>query len=281
MTLQPFEHYARQATADTNKRWEKSLKFFVIGFGALGVIVGYLLFPDELLPRLIGAFAGALVGYAIFRGVVYSTASGNANSLYRFDWCQARGMTFLGADHFPNDAPHADDGYKRRASDAYSGSWNGLETLFYNFTYTTRGGNDKPDVDHDFQIMRLTGRELPIARLTIHQRGALNKFAWADKLQGAFTPERPVSLESVAFNKKFDLTIDDRADEIWIRRIFDPSTIQELVDGQFTIPDLKYYNRAWWFVWDGHFATRELENWVERQRIAASAVEKLSRVQSL
>lgn len=281
MTLQPFEHYAAQATADTNKRWEKSLKFFVIGGGALGVIIGWAMAPDDIMPRLIGAVVGAVIGYAIFRGVVYSTASGNANSLYRLDWCEARGMTYLSGDHFPPDAPHAKDGYKRNASDTYQGVWNNLETLFYNFRYTTKGSNDNPDVNHDFQIMRLTGRELPIARLTIHQRSALNKFAWADKLQGAFTPERPVSLESVDFNNKFDLTIDDKADDIWIRRIFDPATIQELVDGHFTIPDLTYYNRAWWFVWDGHFATRDLEDWVERQSIAASAVEKLSRIQTL
>jgi hypothetical protein len=129
--------------------------------------------------------------------------------------------------------------------------------------------------------MRLTGRELPIRRLTIHQRGMLNKFKFVDSLQAKFSSEKSVSLESVAFNEKWDLTIDDRADEIWIRRIFDPATITALNDGSFTIPDVQYYDRSWWFVEREHFKIEELEMWPPKQKLAADAVELLSRVQTL
>lgn len=280
MSLQPYEHYANLGTADANRRWEARMKWFVIVLALVGIGIGFAVGKSIGVPVL-GAFAGAALGYGIFRLAVYSSAKSTADDLYRVDWCQDRGMSYIGDDFFPQNAPYARSGDKQKATDAYEGQWNGLNTLFYNFTYTEKGGSDDPDTDYDFRIMRLTGRELPILRLTIHQRSALNRFKWVDSLQGKLTKEKPISLESVAFNEKFDLTIDDGADEIWIRRIFDPATIQSLVDGSFTIPDVKYYDAAWWFVERGHFATRDLDEWIPKQKLAANAVELLSRVQDL
>jgi hypothetical protein len=230
---------------------------------------------------VLGAFIGGAIGYGIFRAVVYSSAASTADDLYSFDWAKERGMQWLRDDRYPNNAPYANSGDRRKATDAFEGTLNGLDTFFYNFTYTDEGSGDDSDTDYDFKIMRLTGRELPIRRLTMHQRSMLNKFKWVDSLQGQLTSEKPVSLESAVFNDKFDLTIDDKADEIWIRRIFDPATIAMLADGQFTIPDVKYYDRAWWFVDKGHFRIEDLEGWIPKQKLAADAVELLSRVQSL
>lgn len=279
MTLQPYQHYAEIGSAAANAKWEKRMKLFV-GFAALAGLGLAVAMTGEVVTAVFGAFAGCAVGYLIFRIIVHSSASGTADDLYRVDWCEARGMRYIGDGSFPQNAPYAKSGDSRKATDAFTGTWNGLETLFYNFTYTDEDPDD-PDTNYYFKIMRLTGRELPIRRLKIHQRSALNKFKWVDNLQGAVTNEKPISLESVAFNDKFDLTIDDQADEIWIRRIFDPATIQSLVDGQFTIPDIQYYDRAWWFVEREHFAIKELDEWIPKQKLAAEAVEHLSRVQSL
>lgn len=279
MTLQPYDYYAEVGDQKAYSRWNASMKYFVGGCGIVGALIG--LAVAKTGGAVIGAFAGGVIGYGIFRAIVYSSSENTADELYRFDWCQARGMTYKGDDYFPADAPYAHRGDKQKATDAYEGEWNGLQTLFYNFTYTEKGDSDDPDTDYDFKIMRLSGRELPIERLTMHQRGFMNKFKWVDSLQGALTKEKPISLESAAFNEKFDLTIDDKADEIWIRRIFDPATIQMLVDGSFTIPDLRYYDWSWWFVDREHFKTSELEQWVTRQQTAAKAVELLSRVQNL
>lgn len=280
MSLQPYEHYAGVGTADANKRWEARLKFFVIGFLVVGGLIGLAAGKAVTYP-LIGAAGGALLGYLLFRLIVYKSAASTADQLYRFDWCKAREMEYMGDDFFPADAPHANSGDKQKATDAYQGTWNGLTTLFYNFTYIEEGDGDDPDTSYDFRIMRLTGRELPIQRLTIQRRGMLNRFEWADKLQGAMTKERPVSLESAEFNAQYDLTIDDKADDIWIRRIFDPATIAAVLSGQVVIPDLRYYDWAWWQVESGHFETRELEQWVGQQKAAADAIAVLSRVQSL
>lgn len=279
MTLQPYEHYAQLGDRSAYAKWNSRMKYFVGGLGLLGA-AGTLFFTGQAGAAAIGAFVGGALGYGIFRWTVYESSAGTADELYRTDWCAERGMKYLG-EYFPGDAPYATSGDERKAKDAFEGTWNGLDTLFYNFTYTEKGDSDDPDTDYDFKIMRLKGRDLPIRRLTIHQRSALNKFKWVDNLQGKFTKEKPISLESVAFNEKFDLTIDDQADEIWIRRIFDPATIQSLLDGQFTIPDVKFYDHCWWFVEREHFKIRDLDTWVPKQKIAAEAVEHLSRVQTL
>jgi hypothetical protein len=280
MALQPYEHYAEIGSQNAYDRWTPKLKFFAVGSSLVGIAIA-LAITRNIQYSALAAFAGAAVGYAIFRAVVYTAASNTADHLYRTDWCNEREMTYMGDGDFPANAPYAQRGDRRKATDAYEGDWNGLHTLFYNFTYTEEGDSDDPDTDYDFKIMRLTGRELPIDRLTMHQRGFMNKFKFVDSLQGKLTKEKPVSLESVEFNEKWDLTIADNADEIWIRRIFDPATITALNDGRFTIPDVQYYGNAWWFVEKEHFKTEELEIWPTKQRLAADAVELLSRVQSL
>jgi hypothetical protein len=281
MSLQPYEYYAGIGTANANKKWESKLPWFLGGFAVVGALIGQLV-GKQLVFLAGGALIGALIGYGVFRLVVYLRAASTADDLYRADWCTARGMTYWDDFVYPPDAPYATSGDKRRATDAYEGTWNGLPTLFYNFTYTDVDPDpDDPDRDYDFRIMRLTGRELPIQRLSIQRRSAINRFEWADKLQGAMTRERPVSLESAAFNETFDLTIDDQADDVWIRRVFDPATIQGVLDGSIPMADIRYYNWAWWIVERGHFKTRDLEQWVGVQKTAADAIAVLSRVQGL
>jgi hypothetical protein len=276
--LEPYAHYAELGNQNANSRWGKRLRWFVAGFAIVGV-VAFVVATGSVAGAVFGAAGGAALGYGIFRLVLYGSAASSADDLYQADWCKERGMRSVGDDYFPNNAPYAKSGDSREAKDAFEGSWNGLDTLFYNFTYTDETNDSS--TDYDFKIMRLTGRELPIRRLSIHRRSAINKFAMFDKLEAALTPERSISLESVGFNEKFDLTIDDGADEIWIRRIFDPATIAALLDGSFTIPDVKYYDRAWWFVEREHFDIKDLDEWIPKQKVAANAVDLLSRVQNL
>lgn len=280
MALEPYAHYAEIGSRSAYERWNSKMKFFVALAALIGIGVAIVIAKEIQYPVL-GAFVGGAVGYGIFRLVVYTSASNTADELYRTAWCAERGMTYIGDGEYPANAPYAKRGDKRKSTDAFEGEWNGLRTFFYNFTYTEEGDSDDPDTDYEFKIMRLTGRELPIASLTMHQRGFMNKFKFVDDLQSKFTGQKSISLESVAFNEKWDLTIDDAADEIWIRRIFDPATIAMLNAGAFTIPDVQYYGNAWWFVEKEHFKIEELEQWIPRQKLAADAVELLSRVQSL
>jgi hypothetical protein len=287
MTLQPFEHYETIGSEDAYRRWNPRMKWIVAAFAIIGGVVGHFAGVAIGYPVL-GVFAGGAVGYGIFRWFVYDAASDTADDLYTFDWCQARGMQNVKDGYYPANAPYAHSGDKRKATDMFQGTWNGLETLFYNFTYTTvsRDSNGSTnETDYDFKIMRLTGPRLPVARLSLHARKAFD-FKFLDGLEGKFTNSTPIRLESAAFNDKFDLAISqgvkyDNDQEIWIRRIFDPATIASLVDGSFTIPDVKYYDDAWWFVEKDHFKIRDLEQWVSKQAIAANAIAHLSRVEGL
>jgi hypothetical protein len=280
MALEPYAFYADEGNRTAAERWNPRLKFFVSIAVLLGVAIAFIA-TKQIGLVIFGAFIGGFAGYGIFRAVVYGSASNTADDLYARAWSRERGMTYIGDGEFPMNAPYAKSGDRRKATDAFEGEWNGLQTFFYNFTYTDEGSGDDSDTDYDFKIMRLTGRELPIESLTMHQRGFLNKFQFVDNLQAKFTGQKSISLESVAFNEKWDLTIADSADEIWIRRIFDPATIAMLNAGAFTIPDVQYYGNAWWFVEKEHFSIEDLESWVPKQKIAADAVELLSRVQSL
>lgn len=282
MTLQPYEHYEQLGDTAAYGRWNARMKWIVIACAVIGVVVGVISSAGTGAP-VIGLAVGAVVGYGVFRAIVYTSSASTADDLYRTDWCRERGMQYLGEGVLPPDSPLASKGDERKSTDAFQGTWNGLETLIYNFTYTevTHDSKGRHETNYNFKIMRLKGRDLPIELLTFHRRGALDRFKWADDLQGALGPERPVSLESADFNEHFDLTIADGADDIWIRRIFDPQTIEGLVQGSITIPDLRYYFGGWWFIERNHFRTRDLDEWVAKQQVASSAVELLSRVQTL
>lgn len=259
-------------------RWQKWL---VIGLAIAGAAVGGFA-GKELAYVFIGLVIGALLGGMLHKVLVHSSATSAADKAYLHAWCAHHGLRPSAATA-PGNAPYAKSGHRQRTFMAIEGERAGLQLLFYNFSYWTKSGSgkDQSETEHRHRILRLTGVQLPITRLTIHERGFMNRFATIDKLQGAVTRERPISLESVAFNEKYDLTIDDTADEIWIRRIFDPATIAAVINGQLHIPDLRYYDGAWWLVEDAHLDEPHLDVVLNWHAEAAAAIEHLSRVQTL
>lgn len=119
---------------------------------------------------------------------------------------------------------------------------------------------------------------MPIATLSFGKRDLLNHFRVFDKLESAFTKHRAVELESIEFNEKFDLEIADSADDVWIRQVFDPQTIDALVRGELVFPDLRYYDNCFWMVENGHYKARKLDEMKAWQGVAAAAIGQLSRV---
>jgi hypothetical protein len=278
--LKPHAQFSAEAKAEAEARFARWMKWLVIGGALVGGAIGGFGYK-ELLGVIIGAVIGALLGGLIHRILVHTNAASAADQAYLKAWCAHHGMTVMGAS--PANGPYADSGHRQRTGIAVQGPLGGMNTLFYNFSYWTKSGSGKneSETEHQFKIMRLTGVELPIARLTIHERGFLNRFSAIDKLQGAMTAERPISLESVAFNEKYDLTISDDADEIWIRRIFDPATIAAVIEGRMHIPDLRYYDRAWWWIEPDHLDVAALDMILKWQADAAEAVRHLARVPNL
>lgn len=283
--MKPYDEYARLADAEAYAKHKIWLPVLGVLLGAVGVGIGITIAADS---KGEGGFIGLIVGMAgafvIYRAILHFSSQASADKMYTFDWCLEHNFANHGDNYSPANGPHANSGKRQKAYRALEGELNGLTTLFYNFSYWTESTDSEghtSETEHQLNVVRMTGTLLPIDRLSIARRGFMNRFSLIDKIQGKFTPERPIELESVEFNKLFDLTIDDHADDIWIRRIFDPATISAAVAGQFVIPDIRYYDGAWWMVDDQHCDARDLDNLLAWQAQAAGAIEHLARVQDL
>lgn len=277
---QPYQQYLRDAREAADRKYKKWLVPLMllgaaIGAGiAGGVSSGRI---DAILGGIAGgAFVGAISQYAI-RAL---SASENAEEAYRRDWCTEHGCTVIGEFDPPN-GPHHDSGHRQRSSDAIQGPLNGLPTVIYNFSYWTSDSDSKggsSEDEHPFTIFCIQGPALPTASLSFARRDLTNRLRIFDKIDSALTSQRGVQLESIKFNETFDLEIDDHADDIWIRRVFDPPTIDALVNGTFEIPDVRYYDRSFWLVRNGHYEAADLDSLLELHGRAARAIAHLARV---
>jgi hypothetical protein len=284
MPLAPYEEYDKRADGQAEAKYKRWLIPLVAMFALIGGAIGGGTSGDSwLIGLLIGAAIGMVAGWLAHRVLIGVGSSNAAAQQYTDDWCIENGCQFRGDNYSPENGPHHSDGFKRKATDAVEGKLGEFDVLFYNFSYWTKSSNGKTttDVEHPFRIVRLTGKTLPIARLSWSKRGFMGRVALFDKIAEVATPERHVSLESTEFNDKFDLTIDDKADDIWIRRIFDPATIQACLNGTINIPDLRYYDGAWWLIEGSHFHAKDLDTMKEWQARAAVAIDYLARVQEL
>lgn len=285
MTLRPYAEYDKEADAEALVKHKKWKPILAVGLGAIGGVVGVAVSPRSQGPgAVVGLVAGAVIGYLVYRLILHTSAKSAADQRYTTDWCAHHGMSLLGDDVSPPNGPYANSGIRQRSYRAIEGPLGGVHTLAYNFSYWTRTTDSKGntrETEHPYNVMRITGIDLPIGRLTIHERGLLNRFEVFDKLQAKMSPERPIKLESVDFNEKYDLTISDDADDIWIRRIFDPATITASLSGQIHIPDLQYYDRAWWFIESGHLGAAELDKLVSWNAEVVPAIQHLARVPNL
>lgn len=285
MTLKPYAEYEVAAAAESKEKHKGYLLPAIAVCAVVGAIIGAVAYGSS---RGVGAGIGAAIGLIVGPILKWYIAKSEADELaaenYTKDWCTENGCRVIEGDVSPPNGPHADDGFKQKATDAIEGTFADHKALFYNFSYWTKstdGDGGTTDTEHAYKILQLTGKKLPIARLSWAKRGTLDRFSSIDKLQGALSPERPIQLESVEFNKLFDLTIDDHADDIWIRRIFDPATIDDCIKGTISIPNLRYYDEAWWLVENKHFKAKDLETMKDWQARAAVAIDHLARVQVL
>ena len=274
--MKSYAEYETEAKAAAKKRFQKWLiPLIVVGGvigGAGGAIVG-------LAGVAVGAAAGCLIGLIVQKLITHFKADREADQRYTADWCTEHGCQFVG-EASPENGPFAGTGTRQESSMAIEGTLNELPTFFYNFSYWTLTSNGKTtyEVEHPFKIMQIWGRELPAKTLTFSTRGFFNKLSAFDKLDSATTSQKQVDLESIAFNKKFDLEIDDNADEVWIRQVFDPTTIDAVVAGSLELPDLRYYDRCFWLIEGGHYQAEKLDEMQTWQTKAANAIKHLSRI---
>ncbi len=272
MTPGPYEQYELIAREEADRKYKGwTLPLMGICAAVCGAI-GYFVQNGRIVGVAVGVAIGVFLGYVIQFGIRRTSAGNTAETRYRADWCAENGCTVIGVFDPPN-GPYASSGHRQRSSDAIQGVINGLPTVLYNFS---KGGSS--ETEHPYRILCITGAELPVASLSFNERSALNRFRVFDKLDAALTSQRGVELESIEFNEKFDLEVSDGADDVWLRRVFDPSTIEALVRDTSAIPNLQYYDRSFWFVDRGHYEARELDAMKAWQGTAVAGISLLTRI---
>lgn len=280
MTPAPYEQYESAARAEANRKYRRWLVPLMIFCGLIGAAIGHLMGGGRIDGIAIGVGLGAMVGLVIQFAIRHASAGSAASERYTADWCAEHGCTMVGSFDPPN-GPFANSGHRQRSTNAIQGTMNNLPTVLYNFSYWTKQSNGKggsTETEHPYKILCVQGPKLPIASLSFGERNLFNRFRLFDKLDSAFTSQRAVELESIAFNEKFDLEIDDKADDVWIRRVFDPSTIDALVVGRQSLPDLRYYDNTYWFVENGHYKACDLDLMLVWHGHGAAGITLLARV---
>jgi hypothetical protein len=154
---------------------------------------------------------------------------------------------------------------------ALSGRLNGRDTVIFNSNLPGQVENSA------FGIIRITAPKLPLGSLSIGARGAVIQSDLIDNVERQFSTERPVSLESAAFNRRFDLTVHKTADEIVVRQIFDPATIHALVELDGTTPKLLFKDQIWWVISSKAFEARDLERVTETHTQALKMIALITR----
>ena len=281
--MEAFAEYEARAKTEAAKQ----LRMIVLPIaGGAAVVAGFLGALANAGSQGSGFVHGAIIGFVagvpaafVARALMArARAETLARQNYVRDWCKQEGYDYLGDGQGPVNGPYARTGDDNKTTDAIEKRSGGLETLFYNLTFNSEGGSLAVDNPHEYKIMRVRGKRLPVSRLSWGRRD-INSIRPVDKLKGAAHGEHFVSLESTEFNDRFDLLVDDDADEVWIRRIFDPATIQGIVDGSLRMPRLRYYDEAWWFVRDDNFGPDDIGELKSWQAEAAAMIDRLVSVE--
>jgi hypothetical protein len=279
--IPPYEAYERAARGAARKRYARAWGPLMIALALFGGGVGaFFATESRIVTGLLGAAIGAAAGLGIHQILVWSKTTSDAEAAYASAWCTQYGLRYIGDDYEIANGPFATSGHNRQWTDAIEGQVGGLMTLFYNYSYhtTQSSGKSSREVEHPFKVMRIMGPQLPVASLAFSRRGMFGEFEWLDKLDSALTNQRDIELESVDFNETFKLEVSDTADEIWIRRVFDPETIDALVSGRMQFPNISYWDGCFWLWENRHFKIKELDALLPWQAVAVPAVAHLSRV---
>lgn len=277
-----YEKYGSDAAAPgRTRRLHSEVKGGTVA-GALLMAVATIRFEAGFETAALMVIAGAILGATggLITGRIAQRRMSRTTSemLYASDWARAHGLVYYGSISPPSGAPYMTSGESRTVTHVIRGDFDGLLTTFYNVTYLQKREGSDP-VPCRFKVMQLVGPQLSIGQMSLLRQGAGDDLHWKSQLRGRFAPERLASLESVEFNQRFELRIGTAADEVAIRQIFDPATIDALLRLPATLSSLFYSSGSWWFIEKDHYLIQQLDDWLPKQQLAAEAVRLLSGVQ--
>jgi hypothetical protein len=218
----------------------------------------------------------ALAGPAAYYLVLRSRASAFAKLATMTSWAAERGLRYVESPPLPGDVAFCRGKQRMVASDGFEGQICDLPGSVFNFTYSTfetrtRTSTDaaghthtetyQEEVKHRHTVLRLSIGALPGVRtMQLADRG----LRFLEKLSAAFGPSRVVETESVEFNRRFSLSVDDAADTASVLRIFTPALLVRLIQGEFPQTTFQYESGALAYVWGDQYDARDLEEIEQR-----------------
>jgi hypothetical protein len=233
-------------------------------------------------PNGIAAWAGfgLLIVVALRFAAVRMDRQARADDTYSKRWASANGFIRGGHNAYPHDSPLQNAGVKPLASDLFKKRIADLDVAFYNYSYEVKtfdpvGARSEPE-RREFRVMRLAGRTVPTDNFALLREDAKVDVKWEREFGFWNQREHAVSLESSAFNRRYELSIADTSDQIAVRRVFNPSAVHALTTLPFPFPCLLYFENAWWTVEDGQFKVRDLDEWLPKIDAAVAVVKQLS-----
>jgi hypothetical protein len=163
----------------------------------------------------------------------------------------------------------------------------GLPGQIVNFTYSTyetrtrAGANGametyREEVKHRHTVLRLELGDLGLHSLQLSPQGLGG--GMFEKLRSTFTGSRNVNLESDEFNSRYTVLVEDAADDLMVRRIFEPAFIVRCVEGRFPMATFQYERPALAFIWGDQYDISELDEVEHRITDASPMAEALTAI---
>ena len=240
--------------------------------GALVALVGIAVSPIILIAGVVLGVAGPI----IYRAYLGSQASAAAKQVVMHQWAHEHGWEYLESPPLPDDVAFCRGRQNMEAADGFQGSMCGLPGLIFNFTYSTyetrtrtvsdgQGGmrteTYTEEVKHRHTVLRIEVGAIPgIESMQLADKG----IGFLERLSEAFGPSRGVETESVEFNKRFSLTVDDAADQAAVLRVFTPAMIVRFVGDQFPQTTFQFERGALAYVWEDQYDVEDLEEIEQR-----------------
>ena len=231
--------------------------------GLVVAVIGIFTAPLLIVVGLVGALAGPLIYHLVLR----SQASSAAKDLVMHQWAKEHGWEYQPSPPLPTDVAFCRDKERMEASDGFSGPICDVPGLVFNFTYSTFETRTTTDgqghvstyteeVKHRHTVLRLAvGAVAGVDTVQLADRG----IGFLNKLTAAFGPSRQVETESVEFNKRFSLMVNDAADQAAVLRIFTPALLVRLVDNEFPQTTFQYERGSLAYVWEDQYEVEDLE----------------------
>jgi hypothetical protein len=243
--------------------------------GAVVAVVGIATVPLLIAAGLALAVAGP-AGYHLY---LRSQAASAAKAQVMEQWAAERGWRYDPSPPLPDDVAFCRDKQRMQAADGFEGTMCGIPGRIFNFTYSTfetrtrtvsdgsggvRTETYTEEVKHRHTVLRLElGAIAGITTMALADRS----IGFLEKLKAAFGPSRQVDTESVEFNRRFSLTVDDGADQVAVLRVFTPALLVRIIDGEFAQTTFQFERGALAYVWGDQYDVEDLEE-IE-QRVAS------------